>query len=104
MSRRSGGRQCDAQNSGPAMTRRQVLKLGAAGGARGRGVASGIVPRAAAQAPELVVAFSIDPGHMDPRVEAARPAGRSSTISTIPFCGVTSASTPFPGWCSSGSR
>jgi peptide/nickel transport system substrate-binding protein len=55
------------------MTRRQVLKLGAAGGAVAAGIASGFVPRAAAQARELVVAFSIDPGHMDPRVEAGVP-------------------------------
>jgi len=55
------------------MTRRQVLKLGAAGGATAVGIASGIVPRATAQGRELVVGFSIDPGHMDPRVEAGVP-------------------------------
>jgi len=55
------------------MTRRQVLKLGAAGGVTAAVVASGITPRATAQGRELVVGFSIDPGHMDPRVEAGVP-------------------------------
>ncbi|MGH7334063.1 MAG: twin-arginine translocation signal domain-containing protein [Candidatus Rokuibacteriota bacterium] len=49
------------------MTRRQVLKLGAVGGAAAAGIGAGFVVRAAAQGRELVVAFSIDPGHMDPR-------------------------------------
>jgi hypothetical protein len=61
------------------MTRRRLLKLGAAGAAAA-GMASGIVPRVAAQGRELVVGFSIDPGHMDPRVETVcspRPFARA---------------------------
>jgi peptide/nickel transport system substrate-binding protein len=54
---------------GRTMTRRQVLGLGAAGAA-----AAALPARlAAAQGRELVVGFSIDPGHMDPRVEAGVP-------------------------------
>ena len=67
-----------AAASGPRMTRRHVLGLAAAGGAAALGALAGLPRPAAAQstakpAPELVVGFSIDPGHMDPRVEAGVP-------------------------------
>jgi len=64
--------------SGPRMTRRHVLGLAGAGGAAAMGLLAGLPRPAASQstakpAPELVVGFSIDPGHMDPRVEAGVP-------------------------------
>jgi peptide/nickel transport system substrate-binding protein len=73
MNRQSEGRQGETELGTPLITRRQVLRLGAAGGAAAAGLAAGVVPRAAAQGRELVVGFSIDPGHMDPRVEAGVP-------------------------------
>jgi peptide/nickel transport system substrate-binding protein len=73
MNRRTGQAQPDSKLHSPAMTRRQLLRLGAAGGAAAAGLASGYLPRAAAQGRELSVGFSIDPGHMDPRVEAGVP-------------------------------
>jgi peptide/nickel transport system substrate-binding protein len=58
------------------MTRRQVLGL--AGGVAATGIVPAFASRAMAQGVnrpggELVVGFSIDPGHMDPRVEAGVP-------------------------------
>ena len=54
------------------MKRREILKLGAAG-VVAAAITSSRVPRVTAQGRELVVGFSIDPGHMDPRVEAGVP-------------------------------
>src|SRR5512134_2867343 len=63
------------------MTRRQLLKLGAAGAA-----AAALPARVAtAQGRELVVAFSIDPGHMDPRVEAGVPGWSMFHLIHDPF-------------------
>ena len=63
------------------MTRRQVLKLGAAGAA----AAAMPVRMATAQGRELTVAFSIDPGHMDPRVEAGVPGWSMFHLIHDPF-------------------
>jgi len=53
------------------VTRREMLKLAAVGGAAGlSGLPTG---PARAQGPELVVGLSLDPGHLDPRVEAGGP-------------------------------
>jgi peptide/nickel transport system substrate-binding protein len=52
------------------MTRREALTLAAAGAAVMTGMRGGL---AAAAGPELVVGMSLDPGHMDPRVEAGVP-------------------------------
>ena len=59
------------KNAGTRVTRRQMLKLAAAGGAVALGGLSSGPARAAA--PELVVGMSLDPGHLDPRVEAGGP-------------------------------
>ena len=53
------------------LTRRQMLVLAAGGGAA---ALTGIRPAGSAQAAaELVVGMSLDPGHLDPRVEAGGP-------------------------------
>ena len=64
-----------APATGPRMSRRRVLGLA---GAAAVGGLAGLPRPARAQStakpgPELVVGFSIDPGHMDPRVEAGVP-------------------------------
>jgi peptide/nickel transport system substrate-binding protein len=53
------------------VSRRDLLKLGAASGAAALVGLPGA--RAHAAAPELVLGMSLDPGHMDPRVEAGVP-------------------------------
>jgi ABC-type transport system substrate-binding protein len=58
-------------NTRMRVTRREMLKLAAAGGAA---ALSGFpTDPARAQGPELVVGLSLDPGHLDPRVEAGGP-------------------------------
>src|SRR6185503_16550315 len=52
------------------ITRREMLKSAAGGAAV---LAGGRVGPAWAQGPELVVGMSLDPGHLDPRVEAGVP-------------------------------
>src|SRR5205823_5164117 len=53
------------------MIRRDFLKLAAAGGTAA--LAARPLVSAHAQGPELVVGMSLDPGHLDPRVEAGGP-------------------------------
>jgi peptide/nickel transport system substrate-binding protein len=53
------------------MNRRELLKLAAAGSAPA--VTARPFRSARAQGPELVVGMSLDPGHLDPRVEAGVP-------------------------------
>lgn len=57
------------------LTRRQALELAAVGGAAVLGLwpRRTVLAAPAVPAAELVVAFSADPGHMDPRVEAGVP-------------------------------
>jgi len=67
------GRKLDGGAVESGMTRRQALGLAAVGGV---GAVAGFPRSAPAQAkpgPELVVGWSVDPGHMDPRVEAGVP-------------------------------
>jgi peptide/nickel transport system substrate-binding protein len=54
------------------ITRRRLLQMAAGTGAATSALGS-IVSRSGAQAAELVVASSSDPGHLDPRVEAGVP-------------------------------
>ena len=58
-------------NARARVTRREMLRLAAAGGAAAlTGLPLG---PARAAAPELVIGMSLDPGHLDPRVEAGGP-------------------------------
>jgi peptide/nickel transport system substrate-binding protein len=58
-------------NARRRVTRREILKLAAAGGAAAlTGLSRG---PARAAAPDLVIGMSLDPGHLDPRVEAGGP-------------------------------
>ena len=54
------------------ITRRKLLQMAVGTGAA-TGALGGLVSRGSAQAAELIVASSSDPGHLDPRVEAGVP-------------------------------
>ena len=54
-------------------TTRRDSQAGQRPGVAAAAITSARIPRVTAQGRELVVGFSIDPGHMDPRVEAGVP-------------------------------